>query len=252
MWIDDWDGCDSPDVEVEANSKFNPQHTRGNDRRRRPRPAPTHKNRQKKDNESPEYGSRPESQVDGDGLSLQGGGVTLRQRHIIPGMKYRTEEYGGHRGDSRCASVDVAFDSHILVRPSTDSKPKKGILKNSNIPEMYTDLYPEHDVNQSNAHLLPAIAKSNLQIGNVKADLSTIVVNVPTMENEVEEDDDRNNRKTVRFKDENETFRLPDIPASETTTTELEDREDAHQSQPKRLMMRAVLESDGYFIGKYA
>jgi hypothetical protein len=229
LWLDDYEGYeqDLPDLE-DHRAGSSSYMKAGEKSKRRTRPLHTNKSRQSVDAESPEYGSSSSRGQDMGGLSLQGGMVTLRERHNISPIKGLIK--------------NSDFDIIEPPGPPPSPKPKKGILKNSNIPEMYYDLDP--DDGHVNTHLLPAIAHSNLQIGNVKPDLSNIVINIPTGDNEIDED---RRQKTVRFKEENETFRLPELAPSFDNFSVEEQPE-----VPPRLLMRPVLEIDGYFIGKYA
>ena len=238
LWFDDWDDCESADIDE---PRSNPVHVKGIGPRRRSR-IPHRMRGRKASGDSPEgAGSRSESrQQDVSGLSLHGGGVVLRDRHNIgpygpkDGRQQSTEEVAAKVENTGNESGDEALFK----------RPVKGILKNSNIQEMYSDL--ENDYTHANMHLLPAIARSNLQIGNVKPELGMTVVNIPVAEYDMDEEYlNKVQSKQVRFKDENETFKLPEIPPhSETTTVSEVDEE----LKPRRPM----LEIDGFFIGKYA
>ena len=145
----------------------------------------------------------------------------------------------------------------------------KGILKNtgprsSNMWSDVDDAQTEHD--GTNVSLLPAIAKSNTQLGFVKPEIEAAqsrnnmqrfgvshrtrdyqqvqqVHSVQTAEQQ---------SKSVRFKSEDELCHLPDIPPPPPSESTVASEAEAEMRHDHPRILRAMLEAEGYFIGKYA
>ena len=210
-------------------------------------------------------------------LSLYGGTVGLKQR--LKDRRRRLQET-----DLQAPVTDTYVTSASIAEvQSVDSKPErlKGILKNNLMGRpgvTWSELEGGTVPGQTDGSgLLPAIARSNTQIGFVKPDpnaglppstpihnIQTLGVSQRTREYTLDHapvpnavyapasaSDVSKTPKAVRFKEEDELFRLPELPSASASTIASES-EDTYVAPNHPRMVRALFESEGYFIGKYA
>ena len=190
-----------------------------------------------------------------DGLALTGGNIALTNRG-------KSQENRLERGMTEGEMVQMHTRELLGEGDVSFAKPAnlKSILKNTggyNTMNIWSDFDSSHALETANPNLLPAIAKSNTQIGFVKAEIGSHANthNAPSpkgvshrVRDYQQSAEERPAPKSVRFKEENELFRLPEIPPPPSESTIASEPEEVEA--PK--FLRAVLETEGYFIGKYA
>lgn len=176
-------------------------------------------------------------------LSLHGGALTLRQRSFQMNTG-RTSKQSNYRTDDK--SIRAHFlerllsereqDSRHTIEVPTFAEPTKGILKNSKIRQLYSDI--EEPVKTDPRRLFPAIAHTNVHAGNPHSQ-HTHHEDIPFDEYL---ESAKKNSKSVRFRENTDTYHLPEAPAQE---------ENPPQETVKKLPVGKV-EIEGYFIGKFA
>ena len=165
----------------------------------------------------------------------------------------------------------LEYESHDYMS-GYDHKPTniKGILKNTG-PSRTTNIWadvtnPQSEYDTGNPNLLPAIAQSNTQIGFVKPEVEPawnrnnqkFGISHRTREYQVNQNTAKPQlveppqSKSVRFKPEDELFHLPDIPPPPPSESTIASESETELRPDHPRILRAMLEAEGYFIGKYA